>query len=170
MSPRLIIDGPLEYVDKPSAVRFLDWYIQVARTLRFKRHCLKLWSSGIIMGFVNRAKCEQVMSAQEKGTFMIRFSETQAGLFSITYATGHEDKKVLHYLVTMDDIGHNRSLPEFLRRTNLLTHVLKLNVESGELTRVPKDDCLSAYYAKKGRTKRDVEGYVSDIDMPLSNE
>jgi len=67
--------------------QFLNWFWSVVRTIRFKKHIFKLWSQGLIFHFLPKETCEVILSKYEPGTFLIRFSESQAGLLAVAYVS-----------------------------------------------------------------------------------
>lgn len=57
---------------------FWDWFFDVMKLTRM--HLKALWSDGLIIGFINRKLAEQYLSCCQRGTFLLRFSETELGL------------------------------------------------------------------------------------------
>lgn len=47
--------------------------------LRYQRHINSLWTTGILLGFINRQDVNNALYGHEPGTFLIRFSERHAG-------------------------------------------------------------------------------------------
>jgi len=146
-------------VTQQQATKFLLWFGNVERTIRFKRHVYALWSHGLIVGFLSRQQCTDAVSRQGIGVFVIRFSESQPGLFAITYCSEDPKEKVKHYLIKSEDIGSNKSLPDFLRDCECLQFILKIEPATGHVVRLAKDVALSKYYSKRKQEK--AKGYVS---------
>lgn len=85
---------------------------------------------------------------QELGTFLIRFSESAPGLFTIAYVSDDPYERVKHYLVKQEDLSLNKTLPDLLREKPQFQHVLQLDLASGALRRYPRDAVFAAYYSK----------------------
>jgi len=79
--------GGAPVVSQQQAVLFFNWFGNVERTIRFKRHVYNLWCHGLIYGFLPKELADKALSTQGVGTFLIRFSETQPGLFGIGYVS-----------------------------------------------------------------------------------
>jgi hypothetical protein len=80
------------------------------------------------------------------GTFLIRFSESVPGAFAVAYVTTDQREKVKHFLVYAilfviyilveliflsfcrkpKDLGHNRTLPDYLREHDEFALLAKL--------------------------------------------
>ena len=53
--------------------------------IRYQRHICNLWTRGFICGFLSRDEVNAVLGNEKVGTFLIRFSERNAGAFVICY-------------------------------------------------------------------------------------
>eukprot|EP01127_Copromyxa_protea_P022516 TRINITY_DN8098_c0_g1_i1.p1 TRINITY_DN8098_c0_g1~~TRINITY_DN8098_c0_g1_i1.p1 ORF type:complete len:367 (+),score=35.25 TRINITY_DN8098_c0_g1_i1:101-1201(+) len=148
-------------INQQQAMRFFQWFGNIERTIRFKRHVHRLWVEGLICGFLSRTQCEKVLSGQGVGLFIIRFSESQPGLFALAFVSEDLRQKIKHYLVKPEDIGTNKALPDFLRDRDALQYILKLNPENARLSRLSKEMALKKYYSK--RKLADAKGYVGTL-------
>eukprot|EP01087_Luapelamoeba_hula_P005728 TRINITY_DN1578_c0_g1_i1.p1 TRINITY_DN1578_c0_g1~~TRINITY_DN1578_c0_g1_i1.p1 ORF type:complete len:586 (+),score=130.15 TRINITY_DN1578_c0_g1_i1:247-2004(+) len=146
-------------VTQQQASKFWVWFGQVVQALRFKRHIANLWFTGLIYGFITKAVCNGLLSNEEVGTFIIRFSEGYPGLFAIAYVDDDPYDRVKHYLVKPEDISSNKSLPDFLREKPQFTLLNQLDPQTGELRKFAKDAVLKGYYAKR-KGHKPTNGYV----------
>lgn len=124
---------------------------------------------------------EIALAGRPPGTFMIRFSERNAGSFSIAYVTQDTSNgpgaapMVRHYLVSAEDITQRKSLADFIGDSPALTHFLKFEPRSGfslvpsplgstiHYESVEKHQALHEYYAK-----RDPVVHTSGYDRQLN--
>lgn len=99
---------------------------------------------------------------QEVGTFLIRFSESSPGLFTVAYVSDDPFERVKHYLVKQEDLSLNKTLPDVLREKPQFNHILQLEISTGALRRYPRDAVFSAYYSKNRKvpTAGNTSGYV----------
>lgn len=116
----------------------------------------------MIFGFIAKESCTTLLAMQEVGTFIIRFSESSPGLFTIAYVSDDPYERVKHYLIKQEDLSLNKTLPDLLREKPQFQHVLQLDLATGALRRYPRDAVLSAYYSKnrKAPATANNSGYV----------
>jgi len=141
----------------------LRFVYHAARDIRFKRHCGPLYSAGVINSFVSRETIHEALSRQCLAAFLVRFSESQPGQFVISYVADDPVDRVRHYLVKPEEIGSNKSLPDFIRDTPQLQFLLVVDPETGELRREHKDDVLGEFYVRK--RQRAVDGYTDNFGL-----
>ena len=89
-------------VSEDDANNFWQWFGLCLHTIRFKRHILSLWTQGSIFGFINKEESVRLLSSQPDGTFLIRFSESNPGVFGIACSSG---QTIEHFHVRGEDIG-----------------------------------------------------------------
>lgn len=58
---------------------FWDWFYEIMKITRSKLHAT--WKAGKIVGFIERSKVSDVLTAYPIGTCLIRFSESELGKF-----------------------------------------------------------------------------------------
>lgn len=117
----------------------------------------------MILGFATKETCTSLLAMQELGTFVIRFSESSPGLFSVAYVSDDPFERVKHYLVKQEDLSLNKTLPDLLREKSQFHHVLQLDFVAGQMRKYPRDAVFSAYYSKNRRapTSGNSSGYVA---------
>lgn len=145
--------------NEQAVAQYLQWMGSIQRTIHFKRHIQSMWSEGFIFPLLSKRKAEKCLESQGVGTFVIRFSESQGGLFAVAYVS--EDQtggKVKHYLVKSEELSSNKSLADFIRHTEHFQYILVADVQNAELARVSKD-CLQKYFTKK-KTSAQANGYI----------
>ena len=105
-----------------------------------------------------------VLAQQRIGTFIIRFSESYPGFFGVSYVSGTPSGGtcVMHYLVDHQDIGSQKTLPDFLRSKDQFQYIAQLTPNTGQLMCYEKDVALNPYYAKGKATGGKKDGY-SDL-------
>jgi len=142
---------------------FWGWFGQVMITVRFKRNVKPLWFNGVIYGFISKGECRNLLISEEPGTFIIRFSDSVAGSFAIAYSTDDPQDRVKHYLIKPEDIGSNKTLPDFLRERNQFKCLIKIDPINGSLNKKTKDEALSSLYTKRPESRVDKLGYVQTV-------
>ncbi|XP_026679508.1 signal transducer and activator of transcription 5B isoform X2 [Diaphorina citri] len=65
---------------------FWDWFYAVMKLTR--EHLKNVWTDGHIMGFVRKRKAEEMLASQVKGTFLLRFSDSELGGITIAWKGG----------------------------------------------------------------------------------
>lgn len=102
----------------------------------------------LVFGFSNKDTCQALLQAQDVGSFVIRFSETMPGLFTVAYASDDPFDRVKHYLVKPEDISLNKTLPDLLREKPQFQHVLQLDCANGSVHRYPRDTVFASYFSR----------------------
>jgi len=157
-------------VTQTEATKCWGWLGAVLTTIRFKRHIRALWFDGIIFGLVSKKDCNRILKKEKSGTFLIRFSDSVAGSFAVAYTTEDPSQKVKHYLIKPEEIGANKSLPEFLREKRMFQLLVKLEPATGKTIKLEKNLAFTNYYkeANKKSTKKepepDTHGYVQNLE------
>jgi len=119
--------------------------------IQFKRKIYEMWQAGLIYGLISKDECATALNEHEEGTFLIRFSESVPGAFAIAYVTSeNKPDKVKHYLVKTDDLGANKTLPDYLREREQFKTLLKLNPATKAVETIDKDLALknASLYSK----------------------
>lgn len=121
-------------------------------------------SGRLIIGLLSKKDCTRLLKPTDSGTFVIRFSDSVAGSFAIAYSTNDPNNAVKHYLVKPEDIGSNKSLPDFLREKKVFKTIIRLNPVSGRTCTISKDTAFDSYYSKRGpNQEKPLVGYVQDV-------
>jgi len=123
------------------------------RKVRFSKHVTEMWISGLIVGFFTRDQAEVTLAADPEGTFLIRFSETSAGSWVISFVGSNSSGRCIkHYLVSILELNSKISLAEFIVHQRHLTQVVKVSVNPVSLrlkpVRVAKDDAFGKFIPK----------------------
>ena len=90
-------------VSETQYLQWWRWYGKALHRIRYTKHCLSLFLSGHLTGFIAKPHMEQVLAAQPTGTFLVRFSESNPGAFSVAYVAP-DGAGVRHYLLSPDDL------------------------------------------------------------------
>merc|ERR1711974_83010 len=72
----------------PHSFSFFNWFLEAARLT--KKHFLGPWWKSLIKGFIGRAEAEQLIRRMPKGTFLLRFSDSQLGSISIVHNSSEQ--------------------------------------------------------------------------------
>ncbi|GAM27584.1 hypothetical protein SAMD00019534_107600 [Acytostelium subglobosum LB1] len=142
------------FASKPTLTRseckeFWTKFGPILQTIHFKRHISNLWFDGLICGFISKNECNQYLYNAEEGSFLIRFSDSMPGSFAVAYVTNDENERVKHYLVRPEEIGPNKTLPDFLRERFQFKTLYRLEPALKKLTPVPKDEAFKSFYSQE---------------------
>jgi hypothetical protein len=117
-----------------------------------------------IYGLISKPDCNRLLENEPVGTFLIRFSDSNAGALAIAYTTGEAKDKVRHYMVKPEDISANKTLPDFIKERTSFVYLVRVDPHNGRLTKSPKDDILSSLYTKrKTEAQQDTRGYIQNV-------
>eukprot|EP00727_Mastigamoeba_balamuthi_P012424 m51a1_g7804 hypothetical protein (639) ;mRNA; r:73623-78177 len=169
---------------------FWLWFGDALQSLRYTRHVCALWQAGLLWGFTGRQDVEAALAGQPPGTFAVRFSERNPGLFAIAYTVdaGSSDtaaaaagsprgaaggSAVRHYLVRPEEITARRTLPDFLGEAPQLSFALRVAFDAlggYEAGAVFKDDALGPYYTKRERINgaTDYDAHLARTGFPAA--
>ena len=159
---------------------FWKWYGKATHKIRYSKNVLSLFLGGYLFGFIAKSDMELALSGRPHGTFMIRFSERNAGSFSIAYVTQDPNSNggasmIRHYLVSHEDITQRKSLADFIGESPALTHFLRYIPSSGfnlvasplgpsvEYELQEKHSALRDFYAKRDPIQH-TSGYDSQLN------
>eukprot|EP01103_Thecamoeba_quadrilineata_P017620 TRINITY_DN632_c0_g1_i1.p1 TRINITY_DN632_c0_g1~~TRINITY_DN632_c0_g1_i1.p1 ORF type:complete len:299 (+),score=51.52 TRINITY_DN632_c0_g1_i1:925-1821(+) len=107
---------------------FWEWYSKIIHVFRYTRYIVQLWQLGLICPFLARNQVDEVLEMVEGGTFLLRFSESYPGQFTISHIQQENQiRQTNHYLVQPKDTARN-SLPEFIRDKDLLSKIVQVGV------------------------------------------
>ncbi|KAN0037384.1 hypothetical protein ACTFIV_002729 [Dictyostelium citrinum] len=148
-------------VSKSECKTFWDRFGPILQTIHFKRHIEPLWYSGLIYGLITKSECNSYLTTLPEGSFLIRFSDSVPGAFAVAYVTNDESDRVKHYLVKPDDIGANKTLPDFLRERHQFKTLYQVDPSKRSLHPKSKDAELEPYYSKRLKQQQTNPGYVS---------
>jgi hypothetical protein len=101
---------------------------------------------------------------EEVGAFLVRFSESKPGRFSVSYVKLNDEGEpiVIHYMLKNDDTGNNKPLSDFLRSQSNWKAILHFNSLDGTITRKKKDDAFASFYTITKEKKS--KGYEEDMN------
>lgn len=132
-----------------------------------------------IFRFTSKEQVVKILENEKPGTFVIRFSESSNGLFSVSYV-GNEleptpkgknntnavkKHKVHSYLLKPEDTGPNKSLADFiLSHSAKFITLLQYNALDGTVTKIERDAALSPFYTARRRNVNQQVGYDEDIN------
>lgn len=119
-----------------------------------------------VYGLISKKDCSRLLASEEKGSFIIRFSDSVPGSFAVAYTTDDPSDRVKHYLVKPEDIGSNKSLPDFLKEKSQFKMLMMVHVSSGRTHKLSKEDAFRSFYSKTRTedSKLRGAGYVQNLE------
>jgi len=172
-------------VTKDQVENFFKWFGSVCSLIHYKKHILQFWAKGYIFRFTSKEQVIKLLEYEKPGTFVIRFSESSNGLFSVSYvgtevettiAKGKTNKsnnngesikkqKVHSYLLKPEDTGPNKSLADFiLSHSAKFVTLMQYNALDGSVNKIERDVALSSFYTPRRKNVHQQEGYDEDIN------
>jgi len=148
--------------------RFWRWFGTILRKIsNNQKHMQDMWTHGLIYGFITRAETERMLALMQPGSFIIRFSERNAGQLVVVYKNGNEE--VRHCLVTEEEEKKSSTLANYLRDMGEdLWCVIQIvwDKKTGQTALVPrhKDEVVAPYYDKQRPTSHPF-GYDTEIHV-----
>ena len=177
--PRYLSAFELEYLhatflgNKPHFAKedikvFWNWYVKVLHQLRHGKSIPDLWGIGAIWGFISRGDIEGVLRGKPSGTFALRFSESNGGLFAVCYVK--EDGTLSNRLLTDKTVTQTHSLADVVHenhawRSVVMVKYSDLDNDNGPsrpaINILPKAEVFGKYCAKQ-KSHVTKTGYESD--------
>lgn len=117
-----------------------------------------------IYGIITKQYCDKLLKDEEVGTFVIRFSDSSPGSFAVAYVSDDSKDKIKHYLIQTEDIGPNKSLPEFLKDKHQFQNLCTLHIPSLTTFKKRKEVVFGGLFSKKQQNRTTKGGYVQDLD------
>jgi hypothetical protein len=112
-------------IPKDESEKLWEYIAPIFRSLRYQKQWIELFNARLIFGFINRENSQRLLLRMPKGHFLLRFSDTNPGLLTISYRTSDEDdKNIKHYLVKDEDLA-KKSISDFLKSRTELLYILQ---------------------------------------------
>lgn len=89
-------DGADQMVEIEHFYQFLEWFGPADKNSSIINRVFHLLSRPYFHGFITTTKAQQSLSNKKKGTYVVRFSLTEPGAFSISSVSDHLGH-VVHY-------------------------------------------------------------------------
>ncbi|KAG8007873.1 Signal transducer and activator of transcription 1-alpha/beta [Nibea albiflora] len=138
-----------------------------------KAYLEDLWRDGHIMGFVNKSKEKSLLKTKQRGTFLLRFSESVIGAITFSWVdttiTGEPDIKTVQPFTKVD----LSQIPfhEIIRNFQILEAE---NIPENPLVylypNTPKDEAFGKYYSEKTGSDSPYIKYIKTKLMFVSKE
>lgn len=127
---------------------------------------LKFYSSSksLIYGIISKKECNKILQNEPLGTFLVRFSESSPGSFAVAYVADESSDRVKHYLVRPEDIGPNKSLPDFLNNKSQFGTILIFQWSTSTVTKKRKEEAFTMFGVSKKIAPTTQHGYVQDLE------
>lgn len=147
---------------------FWHWYVRVLHQLRHGKGIPELWLSGAIWGFVSKDNITKVINNSPIGTFALRFSESNPGLFSACVKESNEAP--VHKLYSDKIITQTVSLADVVCNKTSFTSVIKVKYNdldndgnpSQPITEIQNASGVFKKYCSKQKTDIKTNGYECD--------
>ena len=146
--------GGRESVTTEQFGAFWAWFGKLLVRLRSMRQVASLWRQGLLWAFSSRRDIEAALLRHPRGTFVLRLSERHPGHFAVAYRD--TAPAVRHYLIRTEDIGPQKTLPDFIAEARDLTTILRvIHNDCGEtplpplLVPVDKNVALARLYTPR---------------------
>ncbi|KAL5254826.1 hypothetical protein ACHWQZ_G014308 [Mnemiopsis leidyi] len=113
-----------------------------------KKHFLPMWKDNLIEGFISKARTEALLKSAEPHTFLLRFSDSNQGMISISLK--QRDESIKHIIYSAAE----------LKRLDLAQRILDPDVLRYLYPHHPKEMKFKKYYKA---VKEEVPGYEKDF-------
>ncbi|KAI4826966.1 hypothetical protein KUCAC02_030396 [Chaenocephalus aceratus] len=138
-----------------------------------KTYLEDLWRDGLIMGFVSKGKEKSLLKKKQRGTFLLRFSESVIGGITFSWVdttiTGEPDIKTVQPFSKVDlcQIPFHEIIRNFqiLEAENIPENPLLYLYPN-----TPKDEAFGKYYSKKTGTDNPYFKYIKTKLVFVSKE
>ncbi|XP_055016148.1 signal transducer and activator of transcription 2 isoform X2 [Boleophthalmus pectinirostris] len=154
-----------------SPITFWVWFDGIL--MMVKQYLADLWRDGLIMGFVTKAKEKSLLKKKQRGTFLLRFSESMVGGITFSWVettlTGEPEIKTVRPF-TKNDL---EQIPfhEIIRNFQLMEMD---NVPENPLLflypNTPKDEAFGKYYSDKSGENSPYIKYIKTKLMFVTTE
>ncbi|KAM6928108.1 signal transducer and activator of transcription 2 [Xenentodon cancila] len=138
-----------------------------------KTYLEDLWRDGLIMGFVTKNKEKSLLKKKQRGTFLLRFSESVIGAITFSWveitSTGEPDVKTVQPFTKVDlsQIPFHEIIRNFqiLEADNIPENPLLYLYPN-----TPKDEAFGKYYSEKSGDNSPYIKYIKTKLMFVSKE
>ncbi|TMW52250.1 hypothetical protein DOY81_002653 [Sarcophaga bullata] len=125
---------------------FWDWFFAIMKLT--KDHLLSLWKAGLIIGFINKRKAEEMLAMLPAGTFLLRFSDSELGGITVGFMA---EKVLMLSPWTARDLNI-RGLADRIHDLEVLRFVYPTNRN--------RDDAFGEFYTQRIDENARRDGYV----------
>lgn len=160
---------------------FWIWFAPCIHKIRHTRQLLQMWIQGFVdsflffflkmlslyrtlYGFLSKNVLNEILTNQQIGSYVIRFSEKNPGQMTIGYVTSIPPEPIRHYLLKTEDTAGKKTLADFIYENNQFRYVIqhKHDMKTGTVSHrsvekllalesfLPKDKRVVKTEAKKG--------------------
>lgn len=151
-SVRTLTATELAFIDRQRN-RFVSqeqfWQRWLHPTLQTLAHVDQYWKRGLVLGFISETQCNELLQQQPRGTFLLRFSERNAGTLTLSHVVQKDEETAVEKVslqISPVLVSAKRAdgtivsfpcLGKALRRFTKLTLVMVMCLESGSITTTP---------------------------------
>ncbi|KAI8130440.1 signal transducer and transcription activator isoform X1 [Lucilia cuprina] len=127
---------------------FWDWFFAIMKLT--KDHLLSLWKAGLIVGFINKRKAEEMLRILPLGTFLLRFSDSELGGITVGFVTEQSSVLMLSPWTARD--LNIRGLADRIHDLEVLRFVYPSNRM--------RDEAFGEFYTQRMDENARRDGYV----------
>lgn len=132
---------------------FFEWFYKILILVR--DYLKKMYTDGLIHGFISSEMSEKLLQGCIDGTFLIRFSETFCGAITVAYVQNRKFDKLLPWDL---DRLKKMSVSHTIKSADFLLYLYP---------NIPKNDVFCKYYVHNNGMIRSITGkdYSCDTDI-----
>ncbi|GAB6019391.1 hypothetical protein CHUAL_000975 [Chamberlinius hualienensis] len=135
---------------------FWEWFYAIMKLTR--EHLRGPWNDGSIIGFVNRKHAEEMLHGRSKGTFLLRFSDSELGGVTIAWLQEDPQTEQKEVLMLQPFTHKDFAIRSLADRINDLKPLVYLYPD------IPKDQAFSKYYTPLNDNAQTASnGYVKPV-------
>lgn len=132
---------------------FWEWFYAILKLT--KDHLSELWRDDLVIGFVTRQRAEELLSNQQQGSFLIRFSDTSLGVISIALKNAQDKCLMVGPLSAKE-----------LKISKIADSIRDLEQLQFLYPGIPKNEAFSKYYTRESPQNSASNGYVRPLLRP----
>ncbi|GFY54746.1 signal transducer and activator of transcription 5B [Trichonephila inaurata madagascariensis] len=133
---------------------FWEWFYAIMKVTR--EHLRNLWNDGLIIGFIGRHQAEEMLLKKCNGTFLLRFSDSEAGGVTIAWVTDSQQREGQEVFMVQPFTSRDFAIRPIADRIYDLKNLLYLFPD------IQKDQAFGKYYTPFSGDSN-ANGYVKPV-------
>ncbi|GIY78909.1 signal transducer and activator of transcription 5B [Caerostris darwini] len=133
---------------------FWEWFYAIMKVTR--EHLRNLWNDGLIIGFIGRHQAEEMLLQKCNGTFLLRFSDSEAGGVTIAWVADSQTREGQEVFMVQPFTSRDFAIRAISDRISDLKTLLYLYPD------IPKDQAFGKYYTPY-TGESNANGYVKPV-------
>lgn len=158
-----------QHVTQEQVKKFYTFFGKVSHIYRHNAGFRKMWLEGAVWGYICIKNSEAILLSEDPGTFLFRSSESDPGLFVISWVD--QAGTVMHAKIPAKLLSTFSKLADYIGEKSALQKIhqpfsVGRSSQIMRTTNVNKDKVLKEFYSKdKTKDKKPSEGYVDLMDL-----